>query len=166
MVWSADETWGRKLLAASGARLCEEVARGSGDTLGALRLLAPASAFPLKLQHVPRLVEPRVALIGDAAHNVHPLAGQGVNLGLRDARELAAVLTARGAARDCGDYAVLRRYERARKEDIAALELTTDGLEKLFSAPGVWIARLRNLGLALVDAQPLLKNTFTRRASA
>jgi ubiquinone biosynthesis UbiH/UbiF/VisC/COQ6 family hydroxylase len=166
MVWSAQDAWARELLEASPERLSEEVARAGGGILGRLRPLGRAAGFPLKLQHVPRLVEPRVALIGDAAHNIHPLAGQGVNLGLRDARELAEVLTARGAQRDCGDYRLLRQYERARKEDIAALELTTDGLEKLFSVPGVWIARLRNLGLAFVDAQPPLKNGLTRRAAA
>jgi 2-octaprenylphenol hydroxylase len=115
---------------------------------------------------VARLVEPRAALIGDAAHNIHPLAGQGVNLGLRDARELAAVLTGRGAQRDCGDYALLRRFERARRVDIAAVELTTHGLEKLFNTRAVWIARLRNFGLTIVDAQGPLKTALARRAAA
>ena len=131
-----------------------------------LELVTPAAGFPLKRQHVERLVEPRAALIGDAAHNVHPLAGQGVNLGLRDARELAHVLAARGARTDCGDYSLLRRFERARKEDIAALELVTHGLEKLFENPAVWMAGLRNFGLALVDAQPLLKCRLTWHAAA
>ena len=89
-----------------------------------------------------------------------------MNLGLRDARELVTVLRERGAQTDCGDYGLLRRYERARKEDILALELATDGLEKLFSHPAVWVTRLRNRGLKLVDAQPLLKNLFVRRAAA
>ena len=94
------------------------------------------------------------------------LAGQGVNLGLRDARELAGVLAGRGARRDCGDYALLRRYERARREDVASLELTTDGLEKLFNTPAVWMAGLRNFGLSLVDAQGPLKAVLARRAAA
>jgi 2-polyprenyl-6-methoxyphenol hydroxylase-like FAD-dependent oxidoreductase len=97
---------------------------------------------------------------------VHPLAGQGVNLGLRDARGLASVLRERGPQSDCGDYALLRRYERARKEDVLALEAITDGLEKLFSVPAVWMARLRNLGLTLVDLQPPLKTALVRRAAA
>jgi 2-polyprenyl-6-methoxyphenol hydroxylase-like FAD-dependent oxidoreductase len=134
--------------------------------VGALTLITPPAAFPLKRQRASRLVEPRAALIGDAAHNIHPLAGQGVNLGLRDARQLAAVLAERGPQRDCGDYALLRRYERARREDIAALELTTDGLEKLFNTPAVWMARLRNFGLTLVDAQGPLKSALARRAAA
>jgi len=113
-----------------------------------------------------RLVEPRAAVVGDAAHNVHPLAGQGLNLGLRDVRALSAVLAARGPISDCGEYELLRRYERARREDILALELTTDGLQKLFANPAVWLARLRNLGLTLVDRQGPLKNLLIRHAAA
>ena len=165
MVWSTPEAHARELLAMPPEWLSAEVQRTSAAALGALRVVTPAAAFPLKRQHVERLVEPRVALIGDAAHNIHPLAGQGVNLGLRDSRELAAVLTARGPQRDCGDYALLRRYERARREDIAALELTTDGLEKLFDSPAVWMASLRNFGLSLVDAQGPLKTALARRAA-
>jgi len=105
-------------------------------------------------------------LIGDAAHNIHPLAGQGVNLGLRDARELATVLAGRGPQNDCGDYHLLRRFERARAEDIAALQATTDGLEKLFANRAVWIAGVRNLGLSLVDAMPPLKSRLIQHAAA
>ena len=166
MVWSAADAHARDLLAASPESLCETVTRASEGALGTLELITQAAGFPLKHQRVERLVEPRAVLIGDAAHNVHPLAGQGVNLGLRDARELAQVLGRRGPQPDCGDYGLLRRYERARKEDILALDLTTDGLEKLFSAPAVWLAGLRNLGLGWVDAQPLVKNALVRRAVA
>jgi len=165
MVWSAVETRARELLAAPEAVLGSEVEDASYGTLGALSMITPAVGFPLHRQRVERLVEPRAALVGDAAHNVHPLAGQGVNLGFRDARELAAVLRGRGPC-DCGDYALLRRYERARREDIAALDLTTHGLEKLFSSRAVWITGLRNWGLTLVDTQPLLKNALLRHAAA
>jgi ubiquinone biosynthesis UbiH/UbiF/VisC/COQ6 family hydroxylase len=166
MVWSVREARARELLACTPEQLCAEVEAAGASALGALRVITPAAAFPLKRQRVARLVEPRAALIGDAAHNIHPLAGQGVNLGLRDARALAAVLAERGPRRDCGDYALLRRFERARREDIAALELTTDGLEKLFSAPAVWMAGLRNWGLTMVDAQGPLKTALARRAAA
>ena len=165
MVWSAPELRARELLAAEPHALAAEVARASCDVVGTLELLTPATGFPLKRLRVDRLVGPRVALVGDAAHTVHPLAGQGMNLGLRDARELVSVLMARGAQTDCGDFGLLRRYERARKEDILALELATDGLEKLFSHPAVWVTRLRNLGFELVDAQALLKNLFVHRAA-
>jgi 2-polyprenylphenol 6-hydroxylase len=166
MVWSAPEARARELLQLDGEALAREVEEASTGAVGGLRVLTQATGFPLKRQHVARLVGPRVALIGDAAHNIHPLAGQGVNLGLRDARELSAVLTDRGPQPDCGDYNLLRRYERARREDIAALEATTDGLEKLFSNRAVWIAELRNLGLSLVNAQPPLKNTLVKHAAA
>jgi ubiquinone biosynthesis UbiH/UbiF/VisC/COQ6 family hydroxylase len=165
MVWSAPDARAQALLAASPDALCAEVERASAGALGGLRLITTPASFALKRQRAQRLVEPRAALIGDAAHNIHPLAGQGVNLGLRDARALADVMIQRGPYRDCGEYALLRRYERARKEDIIALELTTDGLEKLFGARSVMLAGLRNVGLSLVDAQPLLKNLFVRRAA-
>lgn len=166
MVWSAPEPWARTLLEASPKVLCQHVGSVSAGSVGALNLLAPPSAFALKRTRVDRLVEPRVALLGDAAHNVHPLAGQGVNLGLRDARALADVLGRRGPQHDCGEYALLRRYERSRREDIAALELATDGLQKLFSAPAVWTSALRNFGLDLVNAQPALKAALVRPAVA
>ncbi|HZM44151.1 MAG TPA: FAD-dependent monooxygenase, partial [Burkholderiales bacterium] len=111
-------------------------------------------------------VMPRVALIGDAAHNVHPLAGQGVNLGFRDARVLAATLSGREARYDCGDHALLRRYERSRKEDVAAMQLTTHGLQKLFAVETVWVARARNAGLNLVNLQPQIKKFLVRQAVA
>jgi ubiquinone biosynthesis UbiH/UbiF/VisC/COQ6 family hydroxylase len=165
MVWATPDAHARTLLTLPPEALAEAVTQASGGALGGLRVLTPAAAFALRRQHVERLVESRVALIGDAAHNVHPLAGQGVNLGLRDARSLAAVLAARGPQRDCGDFSLLRRYERERREDILALELTTDGLEKLFSPRAVWLAGLRNFGLSLVNAQPPLKTALVRRAA-
>jgi 2-polyprenyl-6-methoxyphenol hydroxylase-like FAD-dependent oxidoreductase len=127
-------------------------------------MLTPPAAFALRLQRVASLVLPRLALIGDAAHNVHPLAGQGVNLGFRDARELARVLAQRGPQPDCGDYYLLRRYERARREDIAALGMATDGLQKLFSNSRPWLGEMRNFGLRLANMQPRLKNFFVRHA--
>jgi ubiquinone biosynthesis UbiH/UbiF/VisC/COQ6 family hydroxylase len=166
MVWSAPDERALELLALSSDSLAQEVEQAAGGIVGKLEPLTGAAAFTLTRQHVERLVEPRAALIGDAAHNIHPLAGQGVNLGFRDARELASVLAGRGAQRDCGDYHLLRRYERARKEDILALEFTTHGLEKLFEARAVWMAAFRNLGLSLVDAQPIVKNALVRRAIA
>jgi ubiquinone biosynthesis UbiH/UbiF/VisC/COQ6 family hydroxylase len=166
MVWSIDEARGRELLMLPAAELGAAVESASHGRLGALNPMAPAVAFPLKLQRVKQFTKPRVALVGDAAHNVHPLAGQGVNLGFRDARELARVLRERGPQRDCGDFALLRRYERARKEDVAAVELTTDGLQKLFSSDAVLASRLRNRGLEFVDRQPWLKNFLVHQAVA
>ena len=93
-----------------------------------------------------------------------PLAGQGVNLGFGDARALAAVLQDSAARRDPGDYSLLRRFERSRAEDILAMRLVTDGLQRLFSRRQPWVARLRNLGLNLTDAVPVIKTVLARRA--
>ena len=166
MVWSIARESGERLLAASADALAAEAAAAGHGALGALTVITPAAAFPLRRQRVARFVAPRIALAGDAAHNVHPLAGQGVNLGFRDARALAATLVGRQARYDCGEHALLRRYERARKEDVATIELTTHGLQKLFAEEAVWVARARNAGLKLVNLQPQLKNFLVRQAVA
>ena len=166
MVWSTDEAHAQELLALSAADLAWRVAAACDGMLGDLAVITPAAAFPLRIQRVEKFVHPRLALVGDAAHNVHPLAGQGVNLGFRDASELASVLCGRGAQSDCGDFALLRRYERARKEDVLALQLATDGLQKLFASPTVWASRARNLGMKLVDSQSALKKLLVKHAVA
>lgn len=151
MVWSTWEEEARALLSASPFDLCERVAAASCGELGKLELITPAAAFPLRFLKVRELVRPRLALIGDAAHTVHPLAGQGVNLGLRGARELATVLMTRGPQSDCGDFRLLRRYERTRKEDLLAIETATHGLQRLFNNANPLLAWLRNSGLRLTD---------------
>ena len=166
MVWSVVKERAERLLTLGGDELAREVAAASHGAVGALDLITPPLAFPLRLQRVSQLVRPRVALVGDAAHNVHPLAGQGVNLGFRDARVLAATLVSREGRHDSGDYALLRRYERARKEDVAAMQVATHGLQKLFNNEGVWMGRFRNTGLRVVNRQPLLKNFLVRQAVA
>lgn len=166
MVWSTSETQAQELLALDTVALAQRVSVASDGVVGALNVITPAAAFPLRLQRVGEFVKPRLALVGDAAHNVHPLAGQGVNLGFRDARELAAVLCDRGAQSDCGDYALLRRYERARKEDVLSMQLATDGLQKLFASKVVWLSRARNLGMRVVASQPFIKNLLVKHAAA
>lgn len=166
MVWSISAAKAQPLLELDHERLAAAVAAASYGVLGSLQVITPPAAFPLKLQRVAHFVIPRVALAGDAAHNVHPLAGQGLNLGFRDARELAAVLAGRGPCGDCGDYALLRRYERARKEDVLAMQFTTDALQKLFNNDAVWLGRARNLVLKIVNRQPQLKSFLVHHAVA
>ncbi|HKU70444.1 MAG TPA: UbiH/UbiF family hydroxylase [Burkholderiales bacterium] len=166
MVWSTAVEHGQRLLALAPQDLAAEVESASRGALGALRLLATPAAFPLRLQRVERFVKSRLALAGDAAHNVHPLAGQGMNLGLRDARILSDTLIGRGPWRDCGEHALLRRYERSRKEDVVAMQLTTDGLQKLFMSDAVLVSDARNLGLRLVDRLPYLKSLLVNQAVA
>jgi 2-polyprenyl-6-methoxyphenol hydroxylase-like FAD-dependent oxidoreductase len=110
------------------------------------------------------MIAPRVALVGDAAHVVHPLAGQGVNLGFGDAAALAQTLARREPFRSCGDRTVLRRYERSRAEAILAVRSVTDGLAKLFALPGSAAARARNVGLNLTDRSALVKNLLIAHA--
>jgi ubiquinone biosynthesis UbiH/UbiF/VisC/COQ6 family hydroxylase len=164
IVWSAEEAYARELLALDSAELSRRVAEAGQDTLGELQLITPAQGFPLRLLTVARSVVPGVALIGDAAHVLHPLAGQGVNLGFADAHALAATLAAREPFRDCGDSRLLRRYERGRREQHFALQCVTDGLQRLFSSESKVLQQLRNRGLELADALPVLKNLLARRA--
>lgn len=164
MVWTTAEPHAAELLTLAPEEFCRQVGDAGHGKLGELRLLNSPAAFPLRVLHLAHLVQPRVALIGDAAHNVHPLAGQGVNLGFQDARALAEVLKLRGAQADCGDYFLLRRYERSRKGDVLAMQLITDGLKKLFGNRDPLLKLARNLGLSATGHLPWLKNGLVRHA--
>lgn len=165
MVWSTDAAHTAELLALSPEGLAERVAEAGGRALGDLRVLTPAAAFPLSILRVDSLVAPGLALIGDAAHGVHPLSGQGVNLGLRDVARLARVLRERGDA-GCGDLPVLRRYERARRGDILAMQTVTDTLYHLFGAKHPLLARLRNAGMDVVQHLAPIKSRLMQQALA
>jgi len=164
MVWSTSEVHAQQLKALNADELCQRVADAASHTLGRLELITPAAGFPLNFVHVNHLVKPRLVLVGDAAHGIHPLAGQGVNLGLRDVRKLTEILLDRGLQSDVGDFMLLRRYECARKEDILALEVVTDGLQKLFNNNNPTLARMRNLGLEITNQLPLIKNQLMQHA--
>lgn len=164
MVWSVADAEAARLLALDAEALCREVEQASRGILGELTLVTAARGFALRRLAAGRAVAPRVALIGDAAHVVHPLAGQGANLGFQDARVLAEVLAAREPVRDPGDFRLLRRYERARAEAVFAMDATVDGLFRLFAADGGAVSLLRNAGLNLTDRVPVLKNILMRQA--
>lgn len=164
MVWSAGDAEASQLLALDAVALSQEVAAASRHALGALALVTPPRGFPLQRLVAQRLVAPRIALLGDAAHVIHPLAGQGANLGLQDARMLAEVIVRREPGRDPGDLRLLRRYERSRAEDILAMRMAVHGLFRLFDAQGPRIAQLRNAGLNFADRIPVLKNLLMRHA--
>lgn len=164
MVWSVSPEKSAALLALPHAELCAQVAVGARNTLGSLHMVTPPAAFPLRLLHLPHLVKPRLALIGDAAHNVHPLAGQGANLGFRDARQLAQVLLDKGPQGDCGDIHLLRRYDRARQEDIFSMQFATDALKKLFNNTNPLLRAVRNIGLNAANQASPLKKLLARHA--
>lgn len=146
-------------------RAFERRVREAGQAaLGDLRLATSVARFSLRQIVVPRPVAPRVALIGDAAHAVHPLAGQGINLGFQDARTLAALLGERSPLEGAGDLGLLRRYARARREDVTAMQFVTDGLDRLFATDRPGAYTLRNLGLGLVQSQPWARNALAARA--
>jgi len=164
MVWSLPAAVAERVQALDPEPLCREVGAATGAQLGQLALVTAQRSYPLRRLAAKRLISPRVALVGDAAHVVHPLAGQGLNLGLQDVRELLAVLEAREAVRDPGDLQLLRRYERARAEPILAMDAVVGGLFWLFGARGDMAGRLRNAGLNLTDRLPVLKNLLIRQA--
>lgn len=166
LVWSAPEALAQTLLSEPLSRLAERLTVLSDHQLGQLRPLQPevAKAFPLSLQRPHAIVAPRVALVGDAAHVVHPLAGHGMNLGFADVAALQKMIAEREAHRDCGDERVLGRYARARKEDIFLMQLATDGLERLFSADFEPLRVARNLGLNFVNKLPVIKQALISHA--
>jgi 2-octaprenyl-6-methoxyphenol hydroxylase len=164
IVWSTPNAHADALQALEARDFERRVREAGGAALGDLRLISAVARFPLRLIRVPEPVAPGVALIGDAAHAVHPLAGQGINLGFQDVRALCDAIAARTALQAAGDLSVLRRYARERREDVTAMQFVTDGLDRLFATgrPGAYT--LRNLGLGLVERQPWAKAALARRA--
>jgi 2-octaprenylphenol hydroxylase len=165
IVWSADEASAQALLGTDDAGFAEALTQASDRVLGATRLTSARSSFVLRHLAAPRYVTERVALIGDAAHVVHPLAGQGVNLGLMDAAVLAEqVLAARAEREDPGALRVLRGYERWRKSEVAFMSGAIDAFDRLLAHGTGPAARLAQSGLGLVNRAPELRRFFIRRA--
>jgi 2-octaprenylphenol hydroxylase len=166
IVWSADSARAEALMALDDAAFRTELQAAFGSALGVVESVSARAALPLALSHAHEYVHERVALVGDAAHTVHPLAGQGVNLGFLDAAQLAEVLlAAQEREQDIGAFPVLRRYERARKADNFSMVAMTGGFRYLFSNRLPGLTTLRNRGLDLVDAATPLKYLIVRRAS-
>ncbi|MGZ8254335.1 MAG: FAD-dependent monooxygenase, partial [Burkholderiaceae bacterium] len=164
LVWSAPEALALALQLLEPAALAERVTARSRNVLGALMPLGPVQSFPLRLLTVRRLVAPALALVGDAAHVVHPLAGQGLNLGLQDVDVLLATVGGREAFRGAGDPVVLRRYERSRAEAIGLMRSATDGMARLFTIDDPFVRSARNAGMALVNRLKPLKSRLIRHA--
>jgi 2-octaprenylphenol hydroxylase len=166
IVWSADTKRAEAIMAFDDATFTTELQRAFGDRLGAIGTVSARAAFPLALSLAKTYTTPRLALIGDAAHTVHPLAGLGVNIGLLDAAALAEVLLdAMARKQDVGAHALLRRYERWRKGDNALVVSTTGFFRYVFSNNLPLLAPLRNLALDFADAVAPLKQLVMRRAS-
>lgn len=164
LVWSAPDELAQSLAKLPASELAARVTERTGGALGDLRALDPVHTFALRRITVERLVQPSLALVGDAAHVVHPLAGQGLNLGLQDVALLLDVIAAREPFRALGDPVLLRRYERGRAEAIRLMRWTTDGLQRLFALDDPLARGLRNTGLAAVNRLVPLKNLLIRRA--
>jgi ubiquinone biosynthesis UbiH/UbiF/VisC/COQ6 family hydroxylase len=166
LVWSAPDALAEQLLREPAVALAQRLAPWAAEKLGALTPVQPESvkAFPLSLLRPHAMTAPRVALVGDAAHVIHPLAGHGMNLGFGDVEALLEVIDGAGAGVDCGDARLLRRYTRSRKEDVLLMQVTTDGLERLFASEAEPLRFIRNAGMNLVNGLPLLKRRLIAQA--
>ena len=166
IVWSVPEAESRRLLALDDAAFCAELGAAFDFRLGRVTATTQRASFPLRLKLAERYLAPRLVLIGDAAHAVHPLAGQGVNLGLRDVEELRNVLVeARDAKRDFAAESVLRRYERRRRSDNVLSAHAFDAINRIFGSESMPLAALRGAGLALVNRIEPLKRMFAAHAA-
>jgi 2-octaprenyl-6-methoxyphenol hydroxylase len=165
IVWTEREALAPEILALDEAGFAAELRRRFGDFLGDVEVIGPRWSYPLALLHAERYTAPRLALVGEAAHLIHPIAGQGHNLGIRDIAVLAELIVeGRRLGLDLATPDLLRRYERWRRFDNLTLAVVTDGLNRLFSNALPPLRLLRDLGLAAVDKLPPMKRLFMRHA--
>jgi ubiquinone biosynthesis UbiH/UbiF/VisC/COQ6 family hydroxylase len=170
-VWSVHPLRAQELMAMSAENFALSLASACQNSLGGMQLSAERAVWPLQLARaerwigpMPGVVKQSFALAGDAAHSLHPLAGQGLNVGLADVAELVQVIRAKEFWRPLHDLKWLRRYERARQADVQAMGLVTDGLQRLFAQPGTVWQNLRNWGMRGFDRSGPLKHWMTQRA--
>jgi 2-octaprenylphenol hydroxylase len=166
LVWSAPHPLADVLMQEGAEQIAARLGAYADAPLGTLTPLVPTQVrdFPLSLIKPHAAIGTRVALIGDAAHVVHPLAGHGMNLGFADVVALLSILGTQSSQIDCGDERLLRRYARARKEEVLLMQVTTDGLARLFGTNFEPVRVLRNLGLNLVNQLPVLKRSLIAQA--
>ena len=164
-VWTVSEKDGPGFAKLGDRGFTAELEKRAGDLLGSMALVAPRMTYPLGFHHSAKIVGDRIVLVGDAAHGIHPIAGQGLNLGLRDVAALTEVLV-EGArlGLDLGDAALLARYQRWRGLDSLMVSLATDGLTRLFGVPGRTASAVRRAGLGAVQRMPMLKRFFMDEA--
>ncbi|HEU5019854.1 MAG TPA: FAD-dependent monooxygenase, partial [Pseudolabrys sp.] len=166
IVWTENKREAERIVALSDVEFHAELERRFGLHLGDIEVIGPRRAFPLGLFTARSFIGERLALVGDAAHIIHPIAGQGLNMGLRDIAALAEAVT--DAARlglDIGGADVLERYQRWRRFDTMAMGIATDGLNRLFSNRSDALRLVRDIGLGMVERMPSLKNVFIREAA-
>jgi 2-octaprenyl-6-methoxyphenol hydroxylase len=165
IVWTEDAALAPRLVGLPEAEFAAELRARFGDYLGPIEPVGPRFSYPLALMQAERYVARRLALVGDAAHVIHPIAGQGLNIGIRDIAALAELIVdARRLGLDIGDAAVLEPYERRRRYDALLLAAVTDGLNRLFSNTIPPVRLARDLGLAIVNRLPPLKRMLMHHA--
>lgn len=162
IVWSTSDAEAERLLRLTDADFADVLGKAFGLRLGRITGVSPRAAFPLRGSQADRYVQPRVALVGDAAHTIHPLAGQGANLGFLDAAVLAELLLAKPG--DAGALSLLRRYERSRRGENLLMMRAMEGFKLLFGSEQATLRWARNLGLRLTDRAGPLKDLIMRRA--
>ena len=165
LVWSATDEIAAALMALSDDDFCRRAAEAGGNLMGEFAIETPRAAFALRFMRAESVVAPRVALMGDAAHAIHPLSGHGINLGFQDARALAGLLGETGAWQDIGEYGLLRGHARARAEEPFLLQYVTDGLARLFACRNPCVAKLRNAGLDFTARLPAATRLLARYAT-
>jgi 2-octaprenyl-6-methoxyphenol hydroxylase len=165
IVWTERSADAPRYMALDDAAFGAEIARRLGGHLGWVRPVGRRWSYPLSAMYVHRVVATRLAVVGDAAHGIHPIAGQGLNLGLRDAIALSELLiAAKARGEDVGSEALLARYQRARRVDVVTMLAATDALDRLFSTGNPAVRLVRGLGIAAVHRMPGVKRAFMRQA--